>query len=247
MLSEERLEKIVELVSQRSSITNQELTRLLGASESTIRRDLTTLAAEGRLLKVHGGALALTAAVKTRDEDIYSRRPLQAEEKRRIGKYAAGLVRDDDLVFLDAGSSTEYLIEFLPDTRAVFVTNAVGHAKTLSQRGLTVYLLGGRMKPVTEAIVGSEAVLSLNKYNFSKGFFGANGVSLESGLTTPDIDEAAVKEHAAARSREKYVLCDSSKFDQIAPISFARLHDVRILTDKAPYAYRKYNILEVAK
>ena len=233
MLSEERLEKIVELVSQRSSITNQELTRLLGASESTIRRDLTTLAAEGRLLKVHGGALALTAAVKTRDEDIYSRRPLQAEEKRRIGKYAAGLVRDDDLVFLD--------------TRAVFVTNAVGHAKTLSQRGLTVYLLGGRMKPVTEAIVGSEAVLSLNKYNFSKGFFGTNGVSLESGLTTPDIDEAAVKEHAAAQSREKYVLCDSSKFDQIAPISFARLQDVRILTDKAPYAYRKYNILEVAK
>lgn len=248
MLPEERLEKIVELVQQRSSVTNLELTQLLDASESTIRRDITFLAAEGRILKVHGGAMAMATVMKIRDEDMHSRRGFQAEEKQRIGRYAAELIGDEDLVFLDAGSSTEYLISFLPQTRAIFVTNAVGHATALAQKGLTVYLLGGRMKSVTEAIVGSETVLALNKYNFSKGFFGTNGISPESGLTTPDIDEAAIKEHAAARCRERYVLCDSSKFGQISPISFARFKDVRILTDRTPQAYKKYaNIQEVPK
>ena len=245
MLSNERLEKIVQIVNEKHSVTNLELKERLQASESTIRRDITALAAAGRVIKVHGGAMAVRKSVNAKDYDIADRRPQHAEAKRLIGQYAASLIHDDDLIYIDAGTSTEYLIESIPKTQAVFVTNAVGHAKQLALKGLTVYIIGGQMKPVTEAIVGSETLLSLNKYNFSKGFFGTNGISLECGLTTPDINEAAVKAQAVSRCKECYVLGDASKFDQISSVTFARLEEVKILTEKIPFAYRKYSILEV--
>ena len=247
MLNQERFEKIVELANQRGSITSQELTRLLGASESTIRRDLNTLAKNGKIFKVHGGAVALGHAVRLQDEDLYSRQQLYAEEKKKIARAAAALIEDGDLVYLDAGSTTEYVIEYIRDVKAVFVTNAAGHARALAKRGLPVYLPGGRMKPVTEAIVGTETVLSLGKYNFSKGFFGTNGISIENGLTTPDIEEAAVKELAASRCMKRYVLCDASKFDRAASVRFGKITDFHIIAGKVPGTYQKYSVTEVEK
>ena len=73
-----------------------------------------------------------------------------------------------DFVYLDAGTTTELLIEYITSHQAVFVTNAISHAKRLAERGFTVYLLGGEFKAVTEAIVGEEAVAALEKYNFTK-------------------------------------------------------------------------------
>lgn len=247
MLTQERFERIVELVNQRGSITSQELTELLQVSESTIRRDLNELARTGQIFKVHGGAMALSHAVRLQDEDLHSRRQFCAEEKRKIARTAAALIEDGDLVYLDAGSTTEYMIEYVRDTKVIFVTNAAGHARALAQRGLMVYLPGGRMKPVTEAIVGTETVLSLSKYNFSKGFFGTNGISIENGLTTPDIEEAAVKELAASRCMKRYVLCDSSKFDRAASVRFGKITDFHIIAGKVPGAYQKYSVTEVEK
>lgn len=87
------------------------------------------------------------------------------------------------------------MIEYITSRQAVFVTNAISHAKRLAERGFTVYLLGGEFKAVTEAIVGEEAVTTLEKYNFTKGFWGTNGVSLQKGYSTPELKEAMVKKN----------------------------------------------------
>lgn len=248
MLSEERHKLILEKVKNESVVYLNDLVKYLNISESTIRRDLIALDKAGLLKKVHGGATALKdISINTLDDIVENRKSLNMEEKFKIAKYAASLIKDNDLVYLDAGSTTELMINFINNTKAIFVTNGIVHARNLIKKNCTTYILGGELKLSTEAIVGAETVKSLRKYNFTKGFFGANGVDLERGFSTPDIKEAMVKEEALIRSKKRYVLCDKSKFDEISSITFADIQDAEIITTKLDnYKYRnKAEILEV--
>lgn len=159
---------------------------------------------------------------------------LHREEKLRIGKYAASLIEPEDFVYLDAGTTTGCIIPYLTEHSASFVTNAVSHALLLAENGFRVILIGGELKSSTEAIVGNEAFVTLHKYHFTKGFFGTNGVSLRSGFTTPDVNEAMVKECAMQHTRTPYVLCDHSKFHLTTPVSFGEFQAAQILTDCLP-------------
>lgn len=248
MLSEERHKLILEKVKNESVVYLNDLVKYLNTSESTIRRDLIALDKAGLLKKVHGGATALKdISINTLDDIVENRKSLNMEEKFKIAKYAASLIKDNDLVYLDAGTTTELMINFINNTKAIFVTNGIVHARNLIKKNCTTYILGGELKLSTEAIVGAETVKSLRKYNFTKGFFGANGVDLERGFSTPDIKEAMVKEEALIRSKKRYVLCDKSKFDEISSITFADIQDAKIITTKLDnYKYRnKAEILEV--
>lgn len=152
-------------------------------------------------------------------------------EKRSIAKLAAALIGQEDFVYIDAGTSTASLAEAISEREAVYVTNGILHAKCLAEKGCRVFLPGGELKEDTQALVGGAAVEWLNKYNFTKGFFGTNGIHLEKGYTTPDISEALVKEAAMKRCREAYVLADSSKFGHVSSVTFARFEDAQIITD----------------
>lgn len=230
MLTDERLNEILQLVNQKGSITVTELTELLGASESTIRRDLNTLHREGKLLKVHGGATSLAATYHTKDDSVSNRMELNRPEKLEIARYAASIVQPHDFIYLDAGTTTELMIPFLPIEDIQVVTNGLRHAVLLSQRGITTYLLGGRVKGTTEAIVGSQALSSLELFHFTIGFFGANGISMQAGFTTPEMSEALIKKEAVNKCKTSYVLADPSKFDQISSISFGTLENSFIIT-----------------
>ncbi len=168
MLAEERFSEILKLVNEHKTITVQELTELLDMSESTIRRDLTTLHKKGKLIKVHGGATAVNMAQYTRDESVAVRQDLNIDEKVQIGKYASSLIEKDDFVYIDAGTTTDFLIDFLTEQDAVYVTNGIMHAKKLTQKGCIVYLIGGELKEATLALVGEEAMKTLGRYHFNK-------------------------------------------------------------------------------
>ena len=206
MLTEERFAKILSILESMGSVTVQQLMTELNASESTIRRDLNALDANGQLTKVHGGAILKTMAYSTKDDNVVSRKEKNRDAKNKIAKYAAEQIAPGDFVYLDAGTTTELMIEYITSHQAVFVTNAISHAKRLAERGFTVYLLGGEFKAVTEAIVGEEAVAALEKYNFTKGFWGANGVSLQKGYSTPELKEAMVKKKSMENCKECFVL-----------------------------------------
>ena len=234
MLTEKRQKEILKLLGEKGSVTVQELTEKLNASESTIRRDLTLHHQKGELVKVFGGAVQTESRINIREEKVALRKELKKEEKIRIARYAASLVEPDDFVYLDAGTTTEYMIPFLTEKSAVFVTNAVSHALQLTENGFRVILIGGELKAATEAIVGNEAYVNLQKYNFTKGFFGTNGVNRTSGFTTPDINEAMIKGCAMKHAQKPYVLCDSSKFLVSSPVSFGEFGDAMIITDRCP-------------
>lgn len=232
MLTEERHSIILDMVKSQKSITVNELCAVLKASESTIRRDLNMLAEKGLLNKVHGGAIALNDDLESVEHDVEEKSKLYTEEKLAISKYASSLIEDGDFVYIDAGTTTEKMIDFLPDKKVTFVTNGFIHAKKLARRGFKVFIPGGEIKSVTEAIVGAECVLALQKYNFTKCFMGVNGISVKSGFTTPDGNEAVVKSAVATNSKQIYVLADHSKFDKISSVTFMTLNKGIIITDR---------------
>lgn len=169
MLTEERFTRILNILEEHGSVTVTELMEQLHASESTIRRDLNTLDARGQLLKVHGGAMQKDASsYRTQDDDILFRKELHVEQKVAIARYAAQLIADHDVVYLDAGTTTELMIDAQINRNALYITNAIGHAKKLSALGCTVYLLGGEFKGTTDAIVGEEALIKRRAMEQSK-------------------------------------------------------------------------------
>lgn len=234
MLAEQRYEAILGLIEENGSVTINEIIDLLGVSESTARRDITSLHNQGRLTRVFGGAVSAGKDETTAYEPtVDQKHTLNNSEKEVIGKKAAALILDNDFVYIDAGTTTEYLIEFIDShVRATYVTNAVTHAKKIAQKGLKVILIGGELKASTEAIIGTEAIETLLGYHFTKGFFGTNGISKQAGFTTPDIDEAMVKQTAMKQCNEKYVLADSSKFNQVSSVTFGGIKDAIIISEK---------------
>ena len=248
MLTQERFAKILARVNKDGSVTVAELMTELDASESTVRRDLMNLAADDKLIKVRGGAISIHGRYGGKDDEVSIRKERHTEEKALVASYAAELIGDDDLVYIDGGTTTGMMLRFLTNREATYVTNALLHAKELADNGMKVYILGGEYKSTTEVIVGEEACESLSKYNFTKGFFGTNGVDADAGFTTPEVRESTLKMLALSRCRERYVLTDASKFGQVATITFGQIADAVVLTDHIPEPYRKYsNIREVAK
>lgn len=238
MLSKQRYVMILELLEKKRSITVTEVSGILGISESTARRDIAALDKAGKLTKVFGGAVAANNIFSPLEPTVAQKSEIYKPEKMQIAKYAASLVKTDDFVFLDAGTTTGYMLDFIEETDATFVTNAVAHAQKLAAKGIRVLLTGGELKGSTEAIVGANAVLALKDYHFTKGFFGTNGISKAAGLTTPDMNEALVKKAAVGQCLESFVVCDHSKFNMVSSVTFASLWGITVLTEDFPEEYK---------
>ena len=234
MLTEERYQQILQLLNDRNAVTVAELSELLHISESTIRRDLNALDEMGKLRKVFGGATALKQSSGIFETDVNYRAMTMAQEKTAIAQYAATLIHDDDFIYIDAGTTTSRLIDFIETRKATYVTNGIRHAQKLIAKGLTTYIIGGKVKPLTEAVVGSTGIRSLEGLNFTKSFMGTNGIELKAGFTTPDIDEARIKAAAVENSYMTFVLADHTKFYQVCAATFAPLKIGCIITDVCP-------------
>ena len=143
MLTEERFNAILSLLEGKKAVTVQELSSLLNISESTVRRDLNALSEQGRLNKVHGGATFKNNdnGVISTEEDIRTKSTHYMAEKELIAKYASTLIRNDDFVFIDAGTTTEKLINFIPSTsKATFVTSGMSKLSRSERKIVTKIL-----------------------------------------------------------------------------------------------------------
>lgn len=247
MLQNQRYHKILEELKLKKAVKVTALAKELGISESTIRRDINELDKQQKLRKVFGGAVLTEGDVSGQEFDVIIKSEINVAEKDLIARYAATMINDNDFIFIDAGTTTEKMIDYIENRRATYVTSGIVHAKKLMQRGCKTYLIGGLLKFATEAITGTEAIESLRKYNFSKCFMGTNGVNIHKGFTTPDIEEAAVKAEAMKNAYVSFVLADHSKFGMVSSVTFAELANACIITDKLEDdTYKKYTVIEEA-
>lgn len=228
LLETERHQIILEALKKKNTVKLQELVELTNSSESTIRRDLTQLEQKKFLKRVHGGAARLQGKLQEPTMTEKSSKNLQA--KRQIAQYAGSLVEEGDCIYLDAGSTVFEIIPFLP-SNIVVVTNGLMHANELLEKNIKTYFIGGYIKSTTKAMVGRGAIESLEKYRFDKCFMGVNGIHPQFGFTTPDQEEAMVKQLAISLTREAYVVADESKFSEIAFAKIADLNEATIITN----------------
>ncbi|AZB43964.1 DeoR/GlpR transcriptional regulator [Bacillus sp. FJAT-42376] len=230
MITSERHSRILALIEEKEIVNIQELVDATQSSDSTIRRDLSQLHKEKKLKRVHGGAEVLHQ--KGTEPDIEQKSDINLESKQKIGQYAAEMVKDGDRIFLDAGTTTLQMIPYLAGKNIMVVTNGLTHLESLASHHIPTYLIGGYMKQTTKALIGARAISSLTEYRFDKCFMGVNGIHADSGYTTPDPEEAAVKTSAIRCSQKAYILADSSKFDEITFAKIAELHEAIIITEK---------------
>jgi DeoR family transcriptional regulator, fructose operon transcriptional repressor len=229
MLEPERHQLILDTLKLKNTVKLQELVELTNTSESTIRRDLIQLEQAKFLKRVHGGAAWLQG--KLQEPSMTEKSSINLQEKRQIAKFASSLVEEGDCIYLDAGSTIVEMIPFLPEN-IVVVTNGLMHVNQLFERNIKTYIIGGYAKPTTNAIIGRGALESLEQYRFDKCFMGVNGIHHQFGYTTPDQEEAMIKELAISLSREAFVVADETKFSEIAFAKIADLHQATIITNE---------------
>ena len=245
MLTQERYQTFLNILYYRSAVTVAELSQLLDTSESTIRRDLTALDEMGKLKKVFGGATSLKQTAGVIEDNINKRKNVMHGEKDTIASYAAKLVHDNDFVYIDAGTTTSHFIAHLTNKKATYVTNGIVQAKKLLEKGFNAYMIGGRIKPLTEAVVGADGIKNISNYNFTKAFMGTNGIDKEAGFTTPDVEEALIKGKAIEKSYITFVLADHTKFRKVYPVSFAKIDKCCIITDiLSDDSYAEYTVIK---
>lgn len=229
MLTEERYQYILDQLTQHGLVKSQELIKEMNCSESTLRRDLDALEEKGMLVRVHGGAKRLYEI--EREIPITEKTSKNIQEKKEIAEYASSLVQDGDTIFLDAGTTTLYMIPFLKQKKIRIVTNAVQHAHLLADQENEVVLIGGVLKNTTKAVIGAVGCAQLSQYNFNKAFLGINGVDLEYGFTTPDPEEAAIKQQAIKNSAKVFILTDNSKFNTVTFVKVEDIDGATVLTN----------------
>lgn len=231
MLTEERHDYILKELVKMKRVSVLELVEQLGASESTIRRDLLELDQRGLLKRVHGGAIPIDKKNVLVENSLSERQLIHEKEKDMIAYHASQYIQANDVVYIDSGSTTLRMIDYLKEKNATYVTNGLLHAYMLAAHGFRTICLGGEIRGITETCVGSRTLQEISRYHFTKGFFGTNGVDLESGLTTPDSEEASMKEKAFQLCQKRFVLCDHSKFHKVSPVHFGDIDIATIITD----------------
>lgn len=225
MLKSKRKQLILEKVMKDKFVSLEYLVKALDTSESTVRRDLDELESERKLRRVHGGAESLHFLQEEESNQEKSIKNIQ--EKTKIAQKAASLIQEYDVIFIDAGTTNELLVNELHDPSVTVVTNSIHHATKLVERNIPTVIIGGVVKRSTDASIGGVALNQIGQLNFDKAFIGMNGID-DGFFTTPDMEEGAVKRAILENAKKTYVLADASKlgntsFAKVAPVSRARL------------------------
>lgn len=228
ILKSERKQLILAKILAEHFVTLEDLVTLLGTSESTVRRDLDELEAEGKLRRVHGGAEKIQSLQEELTNQEKSIKNIQ--NKRALVQKASRFVEKGDVIFLDAGTTTELLIDYLPVADILVVTNSIHHASKLVDKQIKTMIIGGLVKQSTDASVGRLATRQIEQLNFDKAFMGMNGVD-DTSITTPELEEAMVKQAIIQNSKESFILVDASKIGQKSFVKVANLEEVTIVTN----------------
>ena len=210
MLKSERKQVILETVIREKFVSLDYLVHALNTSESTIRRDLDELESEHKLRRVHGGAESFHFLQEEESNQEKSIKSIQ--EKTAIAKMAASLIPEHDVIFIDAGTTNELLV------------NEV-------ERNIPTVSIGGKVKRSTDASIGGVALNQIGQLNFDKAFIGMNGID-DGFFTTPDMEEGAVKRAILENAKKTYVLADLSKLGQTSFVKVAPLAKASIITNQ---------------
>jgi DeoR family transcriptional regulator, aga operon transcriptional repressor len=214
MLIDERRRHILSLVQTQGRVLVGELSRALGISQITIRKDLEHLQSRGLVQRTHGGALRLQSGALF-DPSLQEKQKQHSQEKQRIADQAARMVQEGQCVMLDSGTTTTAVAHALKRfSELTLITNAVNIAADLASTNFEVILIGGTLRKNSFSLVGPLAEDVLEEMHADILFLGVDGFDVETGITTPNFLESRVNRAMVKASRRIVVVCDSTKFNR---------------------------------
>jgi len=234
MLSEERHQIILNILENQGSVQVTDLVSQFDVSEMTIRRDLDVLERKGLLRRVHGGAV--TDWGRSFEPPFLSRSTTHQEEKARIGKKAAELVRSGDSITLDVGTTTLEVARHLTDKQNLTILTPCFQIAALlcENSSIRLILTGGILRHSELSMVGHLAERVFDEFYVDKLFLAAAGVDFKSGLTEYNLEDTLVKQAMIRSAKQVILVTDASKFDRVAFTAIAPINVVNtVVTDKS--------------
>ncbi|ANW66894.1 MULTISPECIES: DeoR/GlpR family DNA-binding transcription regulator [Mycolicibacterium] len=250
MYPEERQQAIASLVMTRGRASVTELAEVYAVTTETVRRDLAVLDRAGLVRRVHGGAVP-ARALHVVEAGVAERDSTRTDHKDTIAHAATEFFPTSGAsVLFDAGTTTARVAALLPpDQELTVVTNSVPiAARVAGSAPVSLHLLGGRVRGLTQAAVGEQVLRVLDTLRVDIAFIGTNGISAAHGLSTPDSEEAAVKRAMVRCANYVVVVSDSSKVGREEFVSFAAISEVDALvtdneiTDDARAAFTELGV-----
>lgn len=231
MVLVDRWIEISEYLKGKKYASVDELMEKFQLSRSTVRRTLIAMEEKNLLKRVRGGAEIVENEEEALPTDFIEVFNEKKEEKIKIAQKAAALIEDNDVIFIDSGSTCYYMIDSIKAKNITVVTNGIVHIQKLMSMGINTYILGGYAKPEKNLIIGEDIVKKISSMNFDKVFLGTMGIDSRSGFTTMMLEDGEVKKAVIKSSDLCYILADTSKFNVRKFYTYGDFSQATIITD----------------
>ncbi|MHA4807299.1 DeoR/GlpR family DNA-binding transcription regulator [Flavitalea flava] len=234
MLKEERQAYILRQVNLHNRVLSSHMSEQIQVSEDTIRRDLQEMAQEGKITKVHGGALSNSFHVTFTSKDVYS-----LEEKRLIALKAISLIRDGMFILTSGGTTIIELARMLPkDLQATFITPSLPAAfEYTNHPRIEVVMIGDKIAKNSKIAIGGEAIRKIKQIKADLCFLGVNAIDIRDGLTDNDWDVVEIKKAMIATSKKVVALSISEKVNSSEQLIICEVEKIHaLITELSPDA-----------
>lgn len=239
LIGEERKNYILNQLNLEGKVKTNDLVESLGVSSESIRRYLEELEEENKLKRVYGGAVKIN--LSREEPSQLKREVLYAEEKRKIGRAAATLVEDNDVIFIDDGTTTLHMIDYLLNKKNITVlTNSVPALYLLidyKNKELfsgDIFFIGGKVSSVQSRVTGSLAEKMLENFYADKAFISIDGIMIDKGITSFDEERGQLAKKLMLHAKHSIIVTDHSKFGLVQFYKMADLKEVDIIVSDVP-------------
>lgn len=229
MIMLDRWSNIFDYIKQRKFVTIKEIMDNFNISLSTARRDLIAMEEKKLIKRTRGGAEALhieAEALGTVEGALME----NSEEKKKIARKAASLIKDEDFIFIDSGTTCYYIIDYITAKNVTVVTNGILQIQKLMEKGIKTYVLGGYAQPENNLIIGEDMEKKVSMMNFNIAFLGTLGVDPVGGFKAYALFDANFKSKVMKAAEKTYVLADKSKFNIRKFYTYASIEEATVIT-----------------
>lgn len=229
----ERLSQMQDFIDRKGTVTMEEICSEFDIALNTARKDISDLAKSGAVQKIYGGAKSVNANGLSEFLAYERRFIINREQKLSVAKKAASLVEDGDIIFLDSGTTTAGMVDFLSDRHiTIFTANVEVLVSAMKYDNLELYFLGGKLNKKSCSTQKVWTIDYLYNFNINKAFMAASGYSIMGGATHASPWEYEIKRFAVEHAMETYLAVDSSKFDKKTLVKYADASEIKnIVTD----------------
>lgn len=210
----ERKAKVLLLLDSHETLTVPQLVEELQASPATVRRDILKLEAEGAVARYWGGIRRKKTPENLRRNTL--QHSLSDMSHAAVGRYAAGLLKDNQMIFIGSGTTTLAMIPYIQSKNIHVITNGIPQLEALHRRNIQALLLCGFYKEYSRSLVGKETIEMLRGYCFDQAFLGANGIDENLRPLSADEYEDSIKNLCIRNSKSTYLMVDKKKFHRTA-------------------------------